>query len=127
MRLMFRSPRQAGLLPLVDSSRPATVLAIRFHCSGELSTQNSATCVCSGERALGVVTPSPPRRWISFTSAAYRRLVTGYGGPGRYCAAVPEYEGRHLAEVRSEGERRADGGREAVLARSCALGNNGRR
>ena len=62
-----------------------TVLAIRFHCSGELSTQNRAISVWSAVRALGVVMPSPPRRFTSLKSAVYLLEVTAYGGPGRNC------------------------------------------
>ena len=53
-----------------------TLRAIRFHCSGELSTQNRAISVCSAVRSLGVVTSSPPRRLTSAKSAAYLLVVT---------------------------------------------------
>ena len=62
-----RSPR--GRAPL----RSETDRARRFHSNGELSSQNRAISVCSAVRALGVVTPSPPRRCTSLTSAAYLR------------------------------------------------------
>ena len=55
---------------------------MRFHMSGELSHQKRAICVCSGVREVGVVTPSPPSVCTSATSAAYRWLVSGYGGRG---------------------------------------------
>ena len=72
----------------------ATVRAIRFHCSGELSTQNRAISVCSGVRALGVVTPSPPRALTSLRSAAYFRLGHRVGRTGTELRAVPEHERR---------------------------------
>jgi hypothetical protein len=51
-------------------------LAIRFHCSGELSTQKREISVCSSVRSLGVVTSSPPRRLTSLKSAVYFLAVT---------------------------------------------------
>src|SRR5262245_7162421 len=62
-----------------------TVRAIRFHCNGELSIQNSAICVWSGVRALGVVTPSPPRALTSSKSNAYFLVSISYGRIGGNC------------------------------------------
>ena len=53
-----------------------TVLAIRFHFSGELSHQKRAISVWSAVRALGVVMPSPPRDFTSLKSAVYFFSVT---------------------------------------------------
>src|ERR1700746_2205541 len=85
---MFRRPNRRAFAHRSSPFLVATVRAIRFHRSGELSTQNRATWVWSAVRALGVVTPSPPRRLTSLKSLAYRFDVTAYGGPGRNCAAA---------------------------------------
>ena len=82
---MFSRPSRRAFSQVSSSSDIATVLAIRFHCSGELSTQNSAISVCSSVRALGVPTSSPPRSLTSWKSLVYRRLVSRYGGGARYC------------------------------------------
>src|SRR5215813_2344511 len=85
---MFNRPNRRASCHRSSPLLVATVRAIRFHLSGELSTQNRATWVWSAVRALGVVTPSPPRRLTSRKSVAYRLEVTAYGGPGRNCEAA---------------------------------------
>ena len=60
--------RAESCAPRASSS--ASPRAIRFHCSGLLSSQNRATSVWSAVRADGVVTPSPPRALISLRSRA---------------------------------------------------------
>jgi hypothetical protein len=80
---MFSSPNSRAVSQESSPSAVETVRAIRFHCSGELSSQNRAISVWSSVRALGVVTSSPPRRCTSSTSAANSLLVRRYGGPGR--------------------------------------------
>src|SRR5207342_2101336 len=82
---MFRRPNRRAFSHRSSPFLVAMVRAIRFHAWGELSTQNRATWVWSAVRALGVVTPSPPRRLTSLKSLAYRFDVTAYGGPGRNC------------------------------------------
>src|SRR5262245_2692917 len=82
---MFRRPSRRAFSHRSSPFLVATVRAIRFHRRGELSTQNRATWVWSAVRALGVLTPSPPRRLTSLKSLAYRFEVTAYGGPGRNC------------------------------------------
>src|SRR5262249_61543397 len=82
---MFNRPNRRASCHRSSPLLVATVRAIRFHLSGELSTQNRATWVWSAVRALGVVTPSPPRRLTSRKSVAYRFDVTAYGGAGRDC------------------------------------------
>ena len=73
---MLSRANSRALLPQIEPGRGGNGSAIRFHCSGELSTQNRAISVCSAVRALGVVTPSPPRAFTSLRSAAYFLLVT---------------------------------------------------
>src|SRR5262245_8404644 len=85
---MFNSPNRRASCHRPSLLLVAAVRAIRFHRSGELSTQNRATWVWPAVRALGVVTPSPPRRLTSLKSVAYRFDVTAYGEPGRNCAAA---------------------------------------
>src|SRR6476620_6652046 len=80
---MFSRANNRADFQRLRSFWPVAVRAMRFHCSGELSTQNKAISVCSGVRSLGVVVPSPPRRLTSFTSAAYFFESKAYGGPGR--------------------------------------------
>src|SRR5262249_61569342 len=90
---MFNRPNRRASCHRSSPLLVATVRAIRFHLSGELSTQNRATWVWSAVRALGVVTPSPPRRLTSRKSVAYRFDVTAYGGPGRDCAGAVRTDG----------------------------------
>ena len=56
-------------------------------------------------RTVGVVTPSPPRRFTSSNAAAYSGLVIAGGGGTRNWPRRPEHERRHLAPVRAERER----------------------
>jgi hypothetical protein len=90
---MLSNPSSRALFH--ESSRRSSErdLAIRFHCSGELSNQNSAVSVSSAVRALGVVTPSPPSALISLRSAAYLAEASAYGGPGRNCDASSSTNG----------------------------------
>src|SRR3954447_13560553 len=75
---MLSSPKRRALSHR-SMLRPVAIdLAMRFHNSGELSTQNFATSVWSAVRALPV---DPPIRLTSLKSSAYRLLVNGYGGP----------------------------------------------
>ena len=82
---MFSRASRRAFSQASRSSDIATVLAIRFHCNGELSTQNRAISVWSAVRALGVPTPSPPSLLTSWKSLVYLRLVSRYGGGARYC------------------------------------------
>ena len=116
---MLSSPNSRALSH-ESSRRPSERdLAIRFHCSGELSSQNSAVSVCSAVRALGVVTPSPPSALISLRSAAYCAEVSAYGGSGPELRRVVEHERRDLGPAGGEGERPV--GREDPLAGLVAL------
>jgi hypothetical protein len=51
---MFSKPNSRAFCQRSSPSAVETFLAISFHCSGELSTQNRAISVCSSVRALGV-------------------------------------------------------------------------
>src|SRR5262245_65697858 len=90
---MFNSPNRRASCHRPSLLLVAAVRAIRFHRSGELSTQNKATWVWSAVRAMGVTTPSPPRRLTSRKSRAYRLDVTGYAGTGRNCATECRTQG----------------------------------
>ena len=72
----IEQPEEPGVLPECESRSAETVLAIRFHFSGELSYQKRAISVWSAVRALGVVTSSPPRDFTSLKSAVYFFLST---------------------------------------------------
>jgi hypothetical protein len=60
---------QSRLLPQVESLVGGHDPRDPGHCSGELSTQNSAISVWSGVRSLGVVVPFPPSLFTSSKSA----------------------------------------------------------
>jgi hypothetical protein len=51
-------------------------------------------CVCSAVRALGVVMPSPPRRFTSLKSFAHARLRSACGPSVRNCEALFSRNGR---------------------------------
>lgn len=95
---MFSRPNRRAFCQGSSPRAALTLRAMRFHASGELSTQNSAISVCSALRPLGAPTPSLPSRRTSSTSAAYLRQpsallgwlpsqTTAGGGPGRNWAA----------------------------------------
>ena len=103
-----------------SSRAPAeTVLAIRFHCSGELSTQNRAIWVWSASARARRGDAVAAEALTSLRSAAYFLLVTGYGGPGRNWELSSSTNGVTSPQSGRERERRA--GREAVLAGRGAL------
>src|SRR4029450_7311560 len=82
---MLSSPNSRAFSQRVSPWSAETVLAIRFHFSGELSHQEGGISGSWAVRALGVVTSSPPRDFTSLKSAVYFCLSTAYGGPGRNC------------------------------------------
>src|SRR5262245_5144667 len=54
--------------------------------------------VCSGVRAVGVTTPSPPRRFTSLYAAVYSALVMAGGGGTRNWPADCIKNGLHLLQ-----------------------------
>ena len=113
-------PEQPSALPLRRGhgcrQRPR---AMRFHISGELSSQNRPAWVWSGVRSLGVVTPSPPSALHFFEIERVR--VTGHGVRcgGPELVRLLQHERPDVAPPRCESERRIIG--EAPLARRGAL------
>ena len=82
---MLSSPNSRAFSHMSRPRSAETVLAMRFHANGELSTQNSAISVSSAVRSLGVMTPSPPRSFTSLNSFVYFLVVTPYGGRTGNC------------------------------------------
>ena len=114
---MLSSPKSRAAC---HSSRPrlsATPRAMRFHISGELSSQNRPAWVWSGVRSLGVVTPSPPSLLTSSKSSAYGGWSRGMVRRADWRAA--QHEGPDVAPPRCESERRISVKRHSPGAVPC--------
>ena len=125
MRLMFRSPRRRAFSHWSSSGRhgdrPGDPVPLQRRALDPEQRDLRLLGRAGARRDDAVATQALDLVHVRRVSPARHRVRRA----GAELAAVPEDEGRHLAEVRSEGERRADGGGEAVLARRVPCGKNG--